>query len=334
MRIAYFDCFSGASGDMILGAIMDAGLSVDLLGEELAKLRLSHFEVKVEKVLRKGIGGSRAIVFVDERHHQHHHRHLEDIEEIIGSSSLDDAVKERSIKIFRRLAEAEAKVHRTTIDRIHFHEVGAMDAIIDVVGGVVGLAALGIGRVYCSPFHVGTGTVECAHGILPIPAPATAELLRGKPFYSTGVAGELLTPTGAAILTTISSGYGPPPPMILERTGYGAGTNELGIPNLLRIMIGESEDELKCEAEKIAVLEANMDDTGPAAYDDLAGKMQEMGVLDVCFSPVRMNGNCPGIIITVTCLPHLVECLTNFLILETRATGLRWRLENRLKVQR
>ncbi len=192
MRIAYFDCFAGASGDMILGALMDAGLSVERLREELAKLHLSHYEVSVEKVIKKGIGGSQAIIAVDDHHgHHHQHRNLHHIEEIIGSSSLDDAVKQKSLKIFRRLAEVEAKVHQTTIDHIHFHEVGAMDAIIDVVGGVSGLTALEIERVYCLPFHVGTGTVKCAHGILPIPAPATAELIKGKPFYSTGVAGEL-----------------------------------------------------------------------------------------------------------------------------------------------
>lgn len=239
MRIAYFDCFSGASGDMVLGSLMDAGLSVERLKEELAKLRLSHYDVKVEKVVKKGIGGSRAIVLIDEHHHNHHHRRLHHIEEIIGTSGLDESVKQDSLKIFRRLAEAEAKVHRTTVDHIHFHEVGAMDAIIDVVGSVAGLAAMGIERVYCSPFHVGTGTVECAHGILPVPAPATAELIKGKPFYSTGVEGELLTPTGAAILTTISCGFGALPAMTLEQIGYGAGTAEPGIPNLLRILIGE-----------------------------------------------------------------------------------------------
>ncbi|SPF50510.1 conserved hypothetical protein [Syntrophobacter sp. SbD1] len=341
MRIAYFDCFSGASGDMILGALMDAGLSVERLREELAKLHLSHYEVNVEKVIKKGIGGSQAVITLDDHHddhhghHHHHHRNLHDIEEIIGTSSLDDAVKQKSLKIFRRLAEAEAKVHQTTIDLIHFHEVGAMDAIIDVVGGVSGLAALDIERVYCSPLHVGTGTVKCAHGILPVPAPATAELIKGKPFYSTGVAGELLTPTGAAILTTISSGFGPMPAMTMEQIGYGAGTSEPDIPNLLRIMIGEAGDELRgFEKEQIAVLETNIDDMNPQMYDYLIGKMLEMGALDVFLSAVQMKKNRPGTLVTVTCQPHLIERFADFLLRETTTIGLRWRVENRLKARR
>ncbi len=335
MRIAYFDCFSGASGDMILGALIDAGLSVERLREYLAKLNLSHYEVKVEKVIKKGIGGSRAIVVVDERHHHHHHRRLSHIEEIIGTCSLDDAVKKKSLKIFRRLAEAEAKVHRTTVDQIHFHEVGAMDAIIDVVGGVAGLTALGIERVYCSPFHVGSGTVECAHGTFPIPAPATAELIKGKPFYSTGVTGELLTPTGAAILTTICSGFGPSPAMTMEQIGYGAGTSERDIPNLLRIIIGETQDELRgYEKEQIAVLEANIDDMNPQMCDYLMGRTLDMGAFDVFLTQVQMKKNLPGTLVTITCQPHLVERFTEFLLRETTATGLRWRLDNRLKAQR
>ena len=335
MRIAYFDCFSGASGDMVLGALIDAGLSVERLREELAKLRLSHYDVKSEKVLKKGIGGSRAIVIIDDGHHHHHHRHLEHIEEIIGTSSLDESIKETSLKIFRRLAEAEAKVHQTTMDHIHFHEVGAMDAIIDVVGGVAGLAALGIERVYCSPLHVGSGTVKCAHGILPVPAPATAELIKGKPFYSTGVTGELLTPTGAAILTTVSSGFGPMPAMTMEQIGYGAGTSEPDIPNLLRVMIGEARDELRGhEKEHVAVLEANIDGMNAQSHDHLMGRMMDMEALDVFLSPVRKGENRPGTLLTVTCRPLHVERFTDFLLRETAATGIRWRLDNRLKAER
>ncbi|MDR3554281.1 MAG: nickel pincer cofactor biosynthesis protein LarC [Syntrophobacteraceae bacterium] len=335
MRIAYFDCFCGASGDMILGSLLDAGLGVELLRDEIAKLRLSHYDIDVEKVVKKGIGGSRAIVTIDDHHHHHHHRHLEDIEEIIGASSLDESVKEKSLRIFRRLAEAEAHVHRTTVDRIHFHEVGAMDSIIDVVGGVAGLAAMGIERLYCSPFHVGAGTVECAHGILPVPAPATAELIKGKPIYSTGVQGELLTPTGAAILTTLSSGFGPSPGMTLEKIGYGAGTSEPDMPNLLRIMIGEARDELRgYEKEQVAVLETNIDDMNPQVYDYLMSKMLEMEALDVFLSPVQMKKNRPGTLVSVICQPHLLERFTDFLLRETTTIGLRWRLENRFKARR
>jgi len=335
MRIAYFDCFSGASGDMIMGALLDAGLSLDRLKEELSKLHLSHYEVQVEKVVKRGIGGSQASVVVDDHHHHHHHRHLSHITEIIAKSDLDDAVKTRSIEVFGRLAEAEAKVHRTTVEHIHFHEVGAMDAIIDVVGAIAGLAALGIERVYCSPLHVGSGTVECAHGILPVPAPATAELIKGKPFYSTGVAGELLTPTGAAILTTVSSGFGPMPAMTLEQIGYGAGTGEPAIPNLLRLLIGEARDELRdYEREQVAVLETNIDDMNPQMYDYLIGRLLDLGALDVFLNPIQMKKNRPGTLLSLICQPHLVERLADFIMRETTSIGLRWRLDNRLKARR
>ena len=252
MKIAFFDCFAGASGDMILGALLDAGLEIDYLRKEIAKLHLSHYELDVEKVSKQGIGGSRALVIIDQDHHGHHHRHLSHIQDIIDGSDLDGVVKNNSLRIFQRLAEAEARVHRTRPESVHFHEVGAMDAIIDVVGGVIGITALGIEKIYCSPLHLGSGTIGCAHGTLPVPAPATAELVKGKPIYSTGIKGELLTPTGAAILTTLASGFGPMPPMILDQLGYGAGTADPGIPNLLRVAIGEAGDR---ENGLVAVME-------------------------------------------------------------------------------
>jgi hypothetical protein len=245
MKIAYFDCFAGASGDMILGSLMDAGLETAQLKAELAKLHLTHYDLQVKKVVKNGVGGSQAMVLVDEAHHHQHHRHLADIKDIIAHSGLENSIQQKSIAIFTRLAEVEAKIHQTTIEQIHFHEVGAMDAIIDVVGAVAGIAALGIQKVFCSPLHLGSGTVECAHGTLPVPAPATAELVKGKPVYSTGVVGELLTPTGAAILTTLASDFGPMPAMSVEKIGYGAGTSEPAIPNLLRVMIGQTAEDVK-----------------------------------------------------------------------------------------
>jgi hypothetical protein len=191
-------------------------------------------------VLKKGLGGSQVLVIVNETDQNHHHRHLTDIKTIISQSDLADSIQQKCIAIFNRLAEAEAKIHQTTIDRIHFHEVGAMDAIIDIVGAVVGTTLLGIQKIFCSPLHTGSGTIECAHGTLPVPAPATAELLKGKPIYSTGIEGELLTPTGAAILTTLASNFGPLPAMSVEQIGYGAGTSDPSIPNLLRVIIGEA----------------------------------------------------------------------------------------------
>ena len=279
MKIAYFDCFAGASGDMILGALVDAGLGIDELKSELAKLHLDHYDLQVQKVVKRGIGGSQVHVIIDEHHHGHHHRHLADIEAIINASDLEASVKKSGLEVFNRLARAEASVHRTSVDTIHFHEVGAMDAILDVMGAVAGIHALGIDKVMRSPLHLGSGTVECAHGTLPVPAPATAELVKGKPVYASGVRGELLTPTGAAILTTLSADFGPLPSMAVEVIGYGAGTSDPAIPNLLRVMIGRAaETIIDCDMEHVAVLETNIDDMNPQIYEYLITKVLQMGL--------------------------------------------------------
>ncbi|MCP4693067.1 MAG: nickel pincer cofactor biosynthesis protein LarC [Desulfobacterales bacterium] len=335
MKIAYFDCFSGASGDMILGCLLDAGLSLDELKSELAKLKLSHYDIQARRVRKKGIAGSRALVMIEEDHHRHHHRRLSHIREIIDASDLDGPVRERSLAVFTRLAEAEARVHGIDMEHVHFHEVGAMDAIIDVVGAVAGVAALGIRKVFCSPLHVGAGVVECAHGVLPVPAPAAAELIRGKPVYSTGVQGELLTPTGAALLTTLASGFGPMPPMILETTGYGAGKADRSIPNLLRVSIGEAEEDAEgLQAERAAVIETGIDDMNPQLYDHLMQKLLQMGVMDVFLAPIQMKKNRPGTLLTVLCKPGMVDAVAHFLITETTTIGLRWRIDNRLIADR
>ncbi|MDM8552865.1 nickel pincer cofactor biosynthesis protein LarC [Desulfobacterales bacterium HSG2] len=335
MKTAYFDCFAGAGGDMILAALMDAGLDVERLRSELTKLHLGHYDLRVKKVLKKGIGGSQAVVIVDEEHHGHHHRHLSHIREIIEKSDLEESVRQKSIAIFTRLAEAEAKIHQTSVENIHFHEVGAMDAVIDVVGSVAGLNALGIEKVFCSHLHVGTGTVKCAHGILPVPAPATAELIKGKPVYSTGIEGELLTPTAAAILTTLSSNFGPMPAMTVKHIGYGAGTSDLPIPNLLRLIIGETGDEFSgYQTEEVAVIETGIDDMNPQIYGYLAERMLEMGALDVFLTPLQMKKNRPGTLITVICRPETVGKFSDFLIRETTTIGLRWRTDRRIKAQR
>ncbi|MEJ2637965.1 MAG: nickel pincer cofactor biosynthesis protein LarC [Desulfosarcinaceae bacterium] len=335
MKIAYFDCFAGASGDMILGALLDAGLTIERLREEIAKLHLSHYRLDVEKVVKKGLGGSQAQVIIDQAHHDHHHRHLSHIKEIIAQSDLDDTVKEKSTAIFDRLAEAEARVHRSSVEAVHFHEVGAMDAIIDVVGGVIALTALGIDQLYCSPLHVGSGTIECAHGTLPVPAPATAELIKGRPIYSTGVEGELLTPTGAAILTTLSSGFGPMPAMTVQSIGYGAGTADPGIPNLLRVSIGEGRDDIAdYDIEQTVLIETTIDDMNPQVYDYLMALLLDDGALDVFLSPVQMKKNRPGTLLSVICLPDAVEKFAKILMRETTTIGLRWRFENRIKARR
>ena len=234
---------------------------------EIAKLGLTHYDIRVKAVTKRGLRGSQAEVIVDEDHHHHHHRHLHHIREIIRASSLSDTAKCQSIKVFTRLAEAEARVHGTLIEEIHFHEVGAMDAIIDVVGAAAGLAAMGIERIYCSPLHIGSGTVQCAHGDVACASPSTAELVKGRPIYSTGVPGELLTPTGAAILTTLAAEFGPMPPMDIESVGYGAGKADPPIPNLLRVFIGQCPDEIPGYAtDRVAVVETNIDDMNPQIY--------------------------------------------------------------------
>lgn len=319
---------------MILGALMDAGLPLEKLKTELGKLKLSHFDLDVEKVAKKGIAGSQAVVMIEEDHH-HHHRHFSDIRTIIENSDLEGGIKEKSIAIFTRLAEAEAKVHKTGVEHIHFHEVGAMDAIIDVVGSVAGLTALGIEKIVCSALHVGAGTVECAHGTLPVPAPATTELIQGRPVYSTGVVGELLTPTGAAILTTLASEFGPMPAMTLETTGYGAGNADITIPNLLRISIGEAAEEaIGLESERVAVLETGIDDMNPQIYDYLMEKLLQMGVMDVFLVPLHMKKNRPGVLLTVLCKMEMVNEIIDFLISETTTIGVRWRTDNRMTAQR
>jgi uncharacterized protein (TIGR00299 family) protein len=335
LKIAYFDCFAGASGDMILGALLDAGLSIERLREEIAKLQLTHYTLDVTKVVKKGIGGSQAQIVIDQDHHDHHHRHLSHIREIIADSDLDDKIKDRSTAIFVRLAEAEARVHRSSVEAVHFHEVGAMDAIIDVVGAVVGFSVLGIDKIFCSPLHVGGGTIECAHGTLPVPAPATAELIKGRPTYSTGVAGELLTPTGAAILTTLASGFGPMPAMTIGQIGYGAGTADPGIPNLLRVAIGEARDDIGgYEVEQTVLIETNIDDMNPQLYDHLMGRLLNEGALDVFLTAVQMKKNRPGTLLSVICKSDAVGSLADILMQETTTIGLRWRVENRIMAAR
>jgi hypothetical protein len=239
VRVAYFDIFSGISGNMILGALLDMGLDLEFLKDELAKLDLDGYQLKLEKRVKNGITGAYLEVEVRDNCDKRHGRHLADIESLIEESELNREVKDLSKRIFRRLAEAEAKIHNRDIEEIHFHEVGAVDSIVDIVGAVIGIKSLGIEEIYASRVHTGTGFVNCAHGKIPVPAPATLELLRDIPIYSSGIQNELVTPTGAAIITTLAKKFAYLPLIKLEKIGYGAGSRDLEIPNLLRISIGE-----------------------------------------------------------------------------------------------
>lgn len=320
MKTLYFDCFAGASGDMILGAMVAAGVDPNFLREQLSLLRVSGFSVDFETVNRSGLSATYARV---ETAHEHQHRHLSDIKQIIEGSDLSNAVKQRAVQIFTRLAEAEARVHNEPIDHVHFHEVGALDAIVDVVGAAICFDALQIERFVCSPLHVGSGMVKMAHGQFPIPPPAVTELLRGVPFYATEIKGELLTPTGAAIITTVCTEYGPIPEMKTTATGYGAGTREYqDFPNVLRVMLGET-DASSATDERLWMLETNLDDASPQIIGHVMDRVLELGALDCFFTPVQMKKNRPGVLLSVLCGRGEKEAVMKLLFTETTTLGVR-----------
>jgi len=319
---AYFEMFSGISGNMVLGALIDLGLDPKSLESELNKLGLQNeYEIKIEKVSRSHIGGTYVDVHLhDHEHdHDHHGRNLEDINKIIETSELSRTIKEKSKTIFLNLAKAEAKVHRTEINEIHFHEVGAVDAIVDIVGSVTGLELLGIDRIYASSINTGQGYVMAAHGKLPVPAPATMELLKNVPTYSSGTEKELTTPTGAAIITSLSTYFGPKPLMRVEKVGYGAGTYEIEIPNLLRINVGNVEQGSK----KMKVVETNIDDMNPQFYEYIMEKLFEKGALDVYFTPIQMKKNRPATKISVIVDAENLFKINEILLKETTTLGVR-----------
>ena len=322
MKHAYFDCFSGISGDMTLGALLDAGVPVDQLRAELHGLNLPGWELSAEKVWKNGMAATHAKVFAQDTTT---HRSLSTILEIIEKSNLASGVKDRAAAIFRKLGEAEAAVHDVPLEKIHFHEVGAIDAIIDIVGACIGFAALGIESFACSALNVGGGTAKMAHGVLPVPAPATARLLLGKPTYSNGVQKELVTPTGAAIVATLCTSFGPQPPMTVNAIGYGAGTTDLeGQPNVLRLMVGEAAEKCAAaESETIRVLEANLDDMNPQIYGYFLEKALAAGALDVFATPVQMKKNRPGMLVTVLSKPEDEAKFHEMLFAETTTLGVR-----------
>lgn len=330
MKIAYFDCFSGASGDMILGALVDAGLPIETLREQLEKLPLSGFSIRSEKVSKKGISGTRVIVEAED---SSTHRHLPKIIEIINSSSLNDTIKRMAIDVFENLARAEAKIHDTTVEKIHFHEVGAIDAIVDIVGAAIGLNELGIEKVFASKIHVGSGFVECQHGRMPLPAPATLELLRGVPIYCEGIEAELITPTGAAILKTVSSKFGPPPDMTLETSGFGAGTRDLPIPNLLRLWIGQSAIS-SADKDEIILIETNVDNMNPELLAHAAESLWGDGVLDIFFTPIIMKKNRPATKLSLLVTPQSLDSVTTRLFTEISTLGIRYQRMSRTILKR
>jgi len=331
MKTLYFDCFAGASGDMILGAMVAAGVDPNFLRGQLSLLRVSGFSIDFETVNRSGLSATYARV---ETAHEHKHRHLSDIKHIIEGSGLSDSIKQRALKIFTRLAEAEARVHNEPIDHVHFHEVGALDAIVDVVGAAICFDALQIERFACSPLHVGSGMVKMAHGQFPIPPPAVTELLKGVPFYATEIKGELLTPTGAAIITAVCSEYGPIPEIKTEATGYGAGTREYqDFPNILRVLIGETQAKGETD-ERLWMLETNLDDASPQIIGHVMERVLDLGALDCFVTPVQMKKNRPGVLLSVLCGREEKEAVMRLLFTETTTLGVRSYEVSRRALQR
>ena len=316
----YLSCFSGVSGNMFIGALLDAGLPEQKLRGLVSALPVSGYQLKIEKVVKRGISATHFDVEVDASE-QHAHRHLGDIVKIIEAAALSETVKKRSLAVFTKLAEAEAKVHGTTIVQVHFHEVGAVDAIIDVVGTVFGLEALGIEEVYAGNLRTGHGIIQCAHGVMPIPAPATAELLAGIPYVHGDIEKELLTPTGAALLAVLCNGFGDRPAgFISAKTSYGAGGWDLEIPNVLRVDSGC----LKLQNEQSLVLmETNIDDSNPQIFDYVMERLFKAGALDVWLTPIQMKKNRPAVTLSVLAPVKLQEKLEEIIFTETTTIGIR-----------
>ena len=353
MKLLYLDCIAGISGDMLLGALLDLGLDLKTLRRELAKLRLDEFALAIRRDQRRGITGTKFEVHVHEhdhheeskgrkagekRHgkhgHKHHGRSFSEIKGLIESSKLAADVKRHAVGAFHRLAVAEGKIHGIAPEKVHFHEVGAVDSIVDFVGACIGLRELGIEKVVASaPLRTGFGFVDCAHGRFPVPAPATAELLKGVPLCAGDEEAELITPTGAALLREFVTEFGTMPPMTVRTIGYGLGTRQLPkTPNVLRAVLGETSDDRT--PDRIAMLETNLDAVNPQVLGDVMDKALAAGALDVFHTPIQMKKNRPGVMLSVLCAPGDAERLSRLLLTNTTAFGVRHLDAQRLKLQR
>jgi len=331
MRIASFDCFSGISGDMCLGALVSAGWPAASLEDLPRRLRLDGVSVEVGETRRGPFVATRVQVSAPAKQP---HRHLRHVVEMIEAGDLEALVRERAIAVFRRLAAAEAEVHGSTIEKVHFHEVGAVDALVDVVGTVEGLSALGVNRIYASPLPLGGGTVQSEHGVIPVPAPATALLLRGAPVRASSIQAELVTPTGAALITTLAQGWESPPPFRLERVGTGAGGRDLKEqPNVLRILIGEADAAAPLK-RRVAVLETALDDDNPQYVAELMSRLIAEGALDAMLAPTVMKKGRAGLWLVVIAELEAAERIANQLLSETSTLGVRVRIDERYELAR
>jgi uncharacterized protein (TIGR00299 family) protein len=343
VKVLYFDCFAGAAGDMILGALLDAGLPFDELKRALGSLAVEGWDISVDRVIKTGVTAAKFRVHehsptlahthassgatgASGGHHAHHH--LKCIFAAIDRSSLSQAGKAKAIKMFTRLGEAEAAIHGTTLDKVHLHEVGALDSIIDIVGAVFALEWFGADRIVVSPINVGGGTVKSAHGVFPVPAPATLALLNGAPVYSSGIQQELLTPTGALILTEYATEFGPVPAMKIGKIGYGAGDRELKeTPNVVRVLLGDAEDAQAASRtpheHRVAILECEIDDMNPQIFGVLMEKLYAAGALEVFYSAVQMKKNRPGTLMTIVAAPDKRDAMTDIVFRESTTIGVR-----------
>jgi uncharacterized protein (TIGR00299 family) protein len=320
MRIAYFDCFAGVSGDMILGALIDAGLDLEALREGLQALHLSGYQLKVSRVRKGAIEATDVEVAVSDELTE---RKMAAVEAIIRKSQIPETVKETSMAVFNRLVTVEAGIHGTSYEEAHLHEVGGTDAIVDVVGTLLGLTLLGVEKVYASNLPLGRGFVRCAHGVLPLPAPATLELLKGVPVHSIDVEEETVTPTGAAILTSLVEEFGGFPAMTVESIGYGAGKRELPFPNLLRVVVGTTSPHTGESRETVSLLETNLDDMNPEFYEHVMEALFAAGALDVYLKPIQAKKGRPGVVLSVLCHPQAAEELSSIIFTETTTLGIR-----------
>ena len=320
MKVLYFDLIGGASGDMILGALVDAGLSADELRARFDALHLEDFQLRVRPVTKNGFSATKVDVLVADDVPE---RHLAEIEEIVTGSDLGPEIKSQAMAIFRRLGQAEADIHGTSLEKVHLHELGGVDTIVDVVGALVGLDALAIDRVYASEVPLGRGFIHGAHGQIPLPAPATVALLRDAPVRGREIDSELVTPTGAVLLSHLAASFGPIPSMELKSVGYGAGGRDLPFPNLVRVLIGEQADTGSATVESLVMLETNIDDLNPEFYDHIIELLFDAGALDVTLTPIQMKKNRPATQIQVLSMPSDASKLERILFRETSTLGIR-----------
>ena len=341
MKTAFLDCFSGLSGDMFLGSLLDAGLSFDTLKQGLRTLPFHGYDLERKREMRQRISGTRFLVHLDKKFHEkhghtksaHENRGLEAIGEIIDRGELTDSVKAKSMAIFESLAQAEGHIHNLPPEEVHFHEVGAIDSIIDIVGTVFALETLGIERLVVSPLPLGSGFINIAHGRIPVPAPATLALLKGIPITNSGVQQEMVTPTGAALATGLAASFGAMPPMVVQTVGYGVGSRELpDRPNLLRIIIGRETDE--DQTDTVIELETNLDDMRPESLGFLMERLFQAGALDVVFLPAQMKKNRPGVQVQVIARPDQKDRLVQLMVQETTTLGIRFRYTQRIVLGR